>query len=348
MKLNEAFEGTGKVFVFTFRQLLKSKMNRVLLALIILISLASYPVLSLALKKDAPADEPEIPAVSAYREAGLTEEQAALMEKETYIRTGTWVSETAGEEDYDEIDETSYGVQTGYSIIMMMISVYAISYIVRAVIEEKSSKLVDLLLVSVKPAALLLGKILAVLAFVALHFGVLLLCSQVSRIVSGMFMDVSAVKELIGGTLNLNFKPDVLAVLILSALLGYLLVGVIAGISGAGCSNLEESGGAIGTGMIIVMIAYMASIFLGEMPNAAALRAACLIPVVSSFVAPLQYMYGNIGIGFMALSLVIEAVFCVLLIYVCAAVYRSLIVYKGTRLKFGQILRMTFKEGARS
>ncbi|MFQ9052626.1 MAG: ABC transporter permease [Oscillospiraceae bacterium] len=39
------------------------------------------------------------------------------------------------------------------------------SYVIRAVVEEKDSRLVELLLVSVKPMALLAGKILAVMAF---------------------------------------------------------------------------------------------------------------------------------------------------------------------------------------
>ena len=47
----------------------------------------------------------------------------------------------------------------------MILCLMSASYVIRAVVEEKDSRLVELLLVSVKPMALLAGKILAVMAF---------------------------------------------------------------------------------------------------------------------------------------------------------------------------------------
>ena len=62
--------------------------------------------------------------------------------------------------------ETGYWTQMIYSILVLMVSIFSVSYIVRAVVEEKSSKLVETLLVSIRPLALILGKILAVMACV--------------------------------------------------------------------------------------------------------------------------------------------------------------------------------------
>ena len=69
---------------------------------------------------------------------------------------------STGEEDSHE---DGFWVQYGYSILAMILCLMSASYVIRAVVEEKDSRLVELLLVSVKPMALLAGKILAVMAF---------------------------------------------------------------------------------------------------------------------------------------------------------------------------------------
>ena len=62
--------------------------------------------------------------------------------------------------------DASFAIQYGYSIIVMMLCLLSASFIIRCVITEKESKLIELLMVSVSPLSLLLGKILAVMTYV--------------------------------------------------------------------------------------------------------------------------------------------------------------------------------------
>ena len=87
---------------------------------------------------------------ACLRAAGLSSRQLEALTAST------------GEEDSHE---EGFWVQYGYSILAMMVCLMSASYVIRAVVEEKDSRLVELLLVSVKPMALLAGKILAVMAF---------------------------------------------------------------------------------------------------------------------------------------------------------------------------------------
>ena len=56
--------------------------------------------------------------------------------------------------------ETGFTVQYAYAIVVLMLCLFSSAYVVRAIAEEKSSRLVELLMVSVRPLALLLGKVL--------------------------------------------------------------------------------------------------------------------------------------------------------------------------------------------
>ena len=87
---------------------------------------------------------------ACLRAAGLSSRQLEALTAST------------GEEDSHE---DGFWVQYGYSILAMILCLMSASYVIRAVVEEKDSRLVELLLVSVKPMALLAGKILAVMAF---------------------------------------------------------------------------------------------------------------------------------------------------------------------------------------
>ena len=80
-----------------------------------------------------------------------------------------------------------------YSIFVLMLCTFVSSYIIQKVIEEKASKLAELLMVSVKPLAMLLGKILAVMTYVFGLIVSLLAVMVASYAVTGRFADTSVV-----------------------------------------------------------------------------------------------------------------------------------------------------------
>ncbi len=242
-------------------------------------------------------------------------------------------------DDEDDFDESRFGLQIGYSVVLMMFCLYSVGYVVRAVIEEKQSKLVDLLMVSVRPAALLLGKVLSTLLFVLIYMLVLFGGILASYAVSSRFLDLSAAPGAVAALLNMHPDADSLIVILVTGLLGCLAFGLLGGLCGAGCSGMEESGGAMSVCTLLVMFGYMISLFV-PLADGAALHVVCVLPVLSMFTAPLQYMAGRIGIGTVALSWVFQIGCIFFLIRLSAQVYSSLIMYNGKRLGFGKILSM--------
>lgn len=257
---------------------------------------------------------------------------------------------STGEEDSHE---DGFWVQYGYSILAMILCLMSASYVIRAVVEEKDSRLVELLLVSVKPMALLAGKILAVMAFtfgwlLAMLAGFGVSCGLTAGLMgpgvlqkqlSGLLAAVPRVQE------DLWQAAGVLLVLLVSLGLGYLTMSLIGGVAGACCSGMEEAGEATGPVMLLTMAGYLASCVVGAVPSGPVAVFSTLCPVVSIFCAPVQFAGGNVSIWLVLASWAIQAAVIWGLLTLASRVYAGLIVHRGSRVKLRELMSMA-KGGA--
>jgi len=238
---------------------------------------------------------------------------------------------STGEEDSHE---EGFWVQYAYSILAMILCLMSASYVIRAVVEEKDSRLVELLLVSVKPMALLAG------------FGVscgltagLMGPGALQKQLSGLLAAVPRVQE------DLWQAAGVLLVLLVSLGLGYLTMSLIGGVAGACCSGMEEAGEATGPVMLLTMAGYLASCVVGAVPSGPVAVFSTLCPVVSIFCAPVQFAGGNVSIWLVLASWVIQAAVIWGLLTLASRVYAGLIVHRGSRVKLRELMSMA-KGGA--
>lgn len=257
---------------------------------------------------------------------------------------------STGEEDSHE---EGFWVQYGYSILAMILCLMSASYVIRAVVEEKDSRLVELLLVSVKPMALLTGKILAVMAFtfgwlLAMLAGLGVSCGLTAGLMgpgvlqkqlSGLLAAVPRVQE------DLWQVAGVLLVLLVSLGLGYLTMSLIGGVAGACCSGMEEAGEATGPVMLLTMTGYLASCVVGAVPSGPVAVFSTLCPVVSIFCAPVQFAGGNVSFWLVLASWAIQAAVIWGLLILASRVYAGLIVHRGSRVKLRELMSMA-KGGA--
>lgn len=257
---------------------------------------------------------------------------------------------STGEEDSHE---EGFWVQYGYSILAMMVCLMSASYVIRAVVEEKDSRLVELLLVSVKPMALLAGKILAVMAFTFGWLLAMLAGLGVSCGLTAALMGSDVLHRQLSGVLAAlpQATPDVwylvslLAVLLVSLGLGYLTMSLIGGVAGACCSGMEEAGEATGPVMLLTMAGYLASCVVGAVPSGPVAVFSTLCPVVSIFCAPVQFAGGNVSFWLVLASWAIQAAVIWGLLTLASRVYAGLIVHRGSRVKLRELMSMA-KGGA--
>ena len=420
----DSLVGTGKVYRFTLRQLLKSKANIATFVIFALIAVLSVPVACLILGRDTPPAVSEItrvyystttvfePATSdlgdyfsgvsfeytdrsiddAAEFVGPTELFACLeSDADTHALTLTIaktlvtdVSDAEIEllrsalsdsiskarlsafgatqaqldfvmssysldvltaEKYTSDDVSfmaSYTIQYAYAIILFMISMFTIVYIVRAVIEEKASKLVELLMVTTKPLALLAGKILAVMTYI---FGLLLsiiVLFALSFAVSGSVLDTSPISSSIAGmglsADMLNLSPVAFIVVFISLLMAYLTFSILAGLSGTSCSTMDDVEGANMSVTFTLLGAYIISVVISSLGSGPLATIGSLVPIVSAFVAPVQYILGGIGFVTLLISWVIQLAVIAFLATFSSRVYKSLIMYSGNRVRLKTLL----------
>ena len=419
--------GTGKVYRFTLRQLLKSKANIATFVIFALIAIFAVPVSSLILGGDKPPEVSEITEVyinnetpyapdttempehfadvifrdttDSFRETNLSA-TALYVKIESGAAGGVFISVTklehsnlmdaelellkssltdsvskarllvlgATQEQLDLVMSSystevldaakynsddlgfaaSYAVQYAYAIVLLMISMFTIVYIIRAVIEEKSSKLVELLMVTTKPLALLAGKIFAVMTYI---FGMLLAFVALfvlSFTISSSVLDTSPIAGAISGMgLSadvLNLGPSAFVAVFVSLLLAYMTFSIIAGLSGTSCSTMDDVESANMSVTFTILGAYMLSVFLSASGNETLAVVGSLVPVVSAFVAPVQYILGGISFWVLAVSWVIQLAVISLLAIFSSRIYRSLIIHSGNRVELKALFSMYKQE----
>ena len=248
------------------------------------------------------------------------------------------------EEKEDDFD-TRFGVQMIYSVALLILCTFVSSFIIQKVIEEKASKLAELLMVSVSPLAMLVGKILAVMTYI---LGLVLSLAAVvglSYVITGRFADTSVLYRQIAESgismETLQVSPVTALILVVSLLLGYLQVSLISGLVGTECSTTEDVEPANMAVVLLVMAGYMiATVAAGVGSNPVLATVISLCPITSMFCAPVRYIIGDIGFGMLALSWVIQFAVIVVLAYVCARIYRALMMYRGNRMKLSGWITM--------
>lgn len=308
--------------------------------------------ISLASPEESALSESDLSAVQGamsamldaarYRQLNVTPEQMDIVMTQ-YSTNVMTTGEYAQEEGLGF--DGMFSIQYAYAIIVMVISMFSAIYIIRAVIEEKSSKLVELLMVSVKPLALIVGKILAVMTYIFAALISLAALFGISCLVSGLFLNAAAIGTMISGMgidlSLLNLSPLTVLVVLVSLVLGYLTFSILAGLFGTACSSMDEVESANMSVVLLVMAGFMVSCFAPAFNGAGLSVAVSLVPVVSTFCAPVLFITGKIGIVILLLSWIIQAAVVLLLALFCAKVYSGLIMHSGGRVKLGQMIALS-------
>ncbi|MCR4895980.1 MAG: ABC transporter permease [Lachnospiraceae bacterium] len=265
------------------------------------------------------------------------------------ITGGVSVASPISEEKYrvGELGVTSdelFGTAMLFSVALMILVSLSTSFIISSLVEEKSSRLVDMLITSVDPLSLVLGKILAMMCYV---FAVLIFGGGGAMISSKV---VSAIMGRTGTGVNVSeifdfsliMKPVNLVIIVLAFVLAYMLYAVAAGIAGSACSNPEDSQHALSPIMFLSMGGYILAILAPTITDQTACIALSLVPFLSTYIAPVMFMGGRIALPVFLLFFLINVATLLFLSLICARTYRRLAMNDGARVPLKTIFRMAF------
>ena len=194
-----------------------------------------------------------------------------------------------------------------------------------SVIEEKNSRMIEVLLSAVNPFELMTGKILG-LAGVGLS-------------VVGIWGGLAFVGARYRG-LEIAFEPGLLVFFVAYFLLGFLLFTALLAAAGSICNTIKESQGLMMPVTILFVIPLMAWFRLVQDPNGLLARVLSYFPPITSMVMVLRLSAGpDISIVEIAASFAVLGLSVVGALWVAAKVFRVGILMYGKRPGFAEILR---------
>ncbi|MBR7000389.1 MAG: ABC transporter permease [Lachnospiraceae bacterium] len=254
-------------------------------------------------------------------------EVVALMEQED----GEFVSEKA------HISEAKYWFVYALLFIIMMIVTSSSSQVATAVAQDKSTKVMEYLLTSVRPMALVFGKVVAHMVSTVMQLGISLGLGLLSNVLTAQFMGKNFLKTKLPGGIFENITIPNVVLALLTVALGVMLYGFIAGLCGAMVRKMEELQESLSMLVMLTIIgaylAMFASMSMQKTLTSPLFYTAVLLPISSPFLLPGVMLVG-VGAWWMKLlSIAILLVLDIVILTASARVYELLILYNGSTLK---------------
>jgi len=224
--------------------------------------------------------------------------------------------------------------------MLMFMTIYIYGYgVAMSVATEKSTRVMETLIVSAKPARILLGKCIG-MGLVGL--------SQLAGVL--LFSGGCAKAFIPGGTFGGGFELPSLtagkaALLVLYFLLGYALFSMINSMCGAMVSKMEDLQSAMAPAALISVFSFYGGyLTTGITPalgnGAATSRVTMLIPFTAPFAAPNALLNDDLPPGLLAASIALLLAAILIVAAISGKVYAASVLHYGSKLKFSDIKRM--------
>jgi ABC-2 type transport system permease protein len=213
-------------------------------------------------------------------------------------------------------DETAVIVMTG--VLFFCISIFG-AMVLNGVLEEKASRVVEVLLARIPARALLAGKIAGI--------GLLGL-AQIAATALAALIAVTTV----GSIAIPAIRGGVLAWAVVWFVLGYALYATVYGALGSLGSRAEDAQAVAGPVMVLLPVAYFASFFMITQPASAAARAISFFPLTAPFAMPGRIAMGATTWWEPVLAVVLTLATIIGLVQLAGRLYTSAILHSGPAL----------------
>lgn len=232
---------------------------------------------------------------------------------------------------------------SGYvlGIVVTMLVFFAIYYygygVAMSVAAEKTSRVMETLVVSAKPSRILLGK--------CLGMGALGLCQYVgilafAAICYNLFIPGDLV--LMGMPLSLSaFTPMSALLMVVYFILGYALYAMLNAVCGAMVSKIEDLNSAMMPVMLIEMLCFYIAYFTAISGSGEGLfqKIAMYIPFCSPFIMPFKLLNSDVSAASIVISIAALAAAIILVAAISVRIYSASVLHYGKRMKWKDAYR---------
>jgi len=216
--------------------------------------------------------------------------------------------------------------------ILLVITIFTSSgYLLRSVSEEKTSRVIEIVLSSVTAQELRAGKVLGLGALGLTQIAVWLMTAF--ALSGGMI-------GLLGVALPMLMRPQLFILSVVYYLLGYLIFAVLMGAAGSLGTSEQESQQLAGVFSFAAAIPMMLAGFIISNPNVTIARVLSWIPLTAPTMMMLRLSMGSVPTIDIIGSIVLSALSVPLIIWAGAKVFRLGLLMYGKRPSVREIWRL--------
>ena len=241
-------------------------------------------------------------------------------------------------------DSFLVGVKSGLSMFLMycvftFIMMYGIR-VMRSVLEEKNNRVVEILISSVKPFELMMGKILGVTGVALVQFGVwvVMIFASVMTLGSsniGMVSGVAEVQMVLSALSQINYGL-IFFVFVIYFLLGYLFYSAMYAAIGSAVDNETETQQFTLFAILPMMLGFYGSITIMNNPDGPMSFWLSMIPFTSP-IAMLARIPFDVPVWELVLSIVILLVSTLGMVFIASKIYRVGILMYGNKVTLKEL-----------
>lgn len=193
------------------------------------------------------------------------------------------------------------------------------TWMAMGVVEEKTSRVVELLLSAVRPLQLLTGKLLGIGALAV--FQVLLIGGVALGITSST--GSLSVPASVYGTIAISF---------LWFVLGFAFFAAVSAALASLVSRQEEVSGVMTPVTSLLLVSYLGSFVAANAPDSPLARVLSIVPPVSAIAMPARMANGDVSVFEVIVAAVLMLAATAAILVLAARIYRVAILHAGNRL----------------
>lgn len=299
-------------------------------------------------KTNVASDLSQIIKKEKIKTLGISEDQLTSLDKNFDLKTQNIVDNNKADSDLD------FGVKSGLSMVLMyavfmFIIIYGVR-VMRSVLEEKNNRVVEIIISSVKPFELMMGKILGVTLVAITQFSIWITMS----VAGALFLSTGFAamqKQIPGGEksaemlqkfdikqtamevsqilLDMNF-PLIIFVFIIFFLLGYIFYSSMYAAIGSAVDNETETQQFTLFAIIPLMVGMYGSFTIMNNPEGPLGFWLSMIPFTSPVAMIARIPFG-VPAWQIALSIFLLVISTLLMVYLAAKIYKVGILMYGNK-----------------
>ena len=253
--------------------------------------------------------------------------------------------------DIDKAEDTATSSVLSYILALvmdMMLYMFILIYgqmVMTSIIEEKTNRVLELVVSSVKPQWLMLGKIIGVglvaITQILIWAAIIGMCSVFARPAFAAMPAAAGEPEIAGAIAQLSdvgFMVSLVVYMLLFFIGGYLFYSAIFAAIGSAVDNIQDASQLTSIATMPVIIGIVASMAVINNPTSGMAFWLSIIPFTSPMTMMSRLPFG-VPVWETLLSLVVLYICFMLLLWVCAKIYRVGIFMYGKKPTLVEIIR---------